>query len=76
MLCKQLIPVRLWGGACLFKSRSIYSSMDRVSGFDPENVSSNLTKCLFKIEALEIFSGRPKLWLVNSFNFIKGGCLG
>ena len=50
--------------------------MDRVSGFDPENVSSNLTKCLFKIEALEIFSGRPKLWLVNSFNFIKGGCLG
>lgn len=26
--------------------------MDRVSGFDPENVGSNLTKCLFKIEIL------------------------
>ena len=24
--------------------------MDRASGFDPENVSSNLTKCCFKIE--------------------------
>ena len=28
--------------------------MDRVSGFDPENVSSNLTKCLFKTDVLEM----------------------
>ena len=28
--------------------------MDRVSGFDPENVSSNLTKCLFKTDFLEM----------------------
>ena len=29
--------------------------MDRVSGFfDPENVSSNFSKCLFKTDVLEI----------------------
>ena len=55
--CKQLIPVRLWGEAYLFKYVSIYSSMDRVSGFDPENVGSNLTKCLLKIEILLVVTG-------------------
>ena len=35
--------------------------MDRVSGFDPENVSSNLTKCLFKTDVLEMSSNYHRI---------------
>ena len=31
---------------------SIYSSMDRVSGFDPDGVGSSPTKCLFYFKIL------------------------